>query len=64
MSLEQIKNELAGMPATQQDHLAAYLVHLRHQKDAVLRREITERIDDRDPQHWLTMDALREKWKD
>lgn len=64
MSLKQIKNELEGMPAAQQDHLAAYLVHLRHQKDAVLRREITERIDDRDPQHWLSVDALREKWKD
>ena len=64
MSLEQIKTELAEMPAEQQNYLAAYLVHLRHQKDAATRREITERMDDRNPQHWLSVAALREEWKD
>jgi hypothetical protein len=64
MSLEQIKSEMAELSPAQQDHLAAYLVHLRHQHDAATRREITERIDNRDPKHWLTVDALREKWKD
>ncbi|MEO7298282.1 MAG: hypothetical protein ABJC04_10340 [Verrucomicrobiota bacterium] len=64
MSLEQIKSELAEMPNEHQDLLAAYLVHLRHQRDAEIRREITARIDDKNPAHWISVDALREKWKD
>ena len=61
MNLEEIKTELAKMPTENQDHLAAYLVHLRHQRDAELRREITARIDDKNPAHWVTLDELREK---
>ena len=64
MSLDEIKAQLAGLPQTQQDHLAAYLVHLRHQRDAEARREITERIDDKNPDHWVPLSELREKWKD
>ncbi len=33
MTLEKIKEELATMPEEQQEHLAAYLVHLRHLRD-------------------------------
>ena len=36
--MEEIKTELAELPQEQQDHLAAYLVHLRHQKDAGVRK--------------------------
>lgn len=64
MSLQEIKSELAEMPEQQQDHLAAYLVHLRHQRDAVTRREITSSIDDKNPDHWVSLGELREKWKD
>ena len=64
MSLEEIKTELAEMPEEQQNHLAAYLVHLRHLKNAEVRREITQRIDDKNPAHWLSPVELREKWKD
>jgi hypothetical protein len=64
MSLAEIKTELAELPHEQQDHLAAYLVHLRHQRDAKTRREITARIDDKNPQQWISPAGLREKWKD
>jgi len=64
MSLEEIKVEVAEMALEQQDHLAAYLVHLRHQRDAKCRAEITARIDDKDPAKWVSLDALREHWKE
>ena len=64
MSLQEIKSGLAELPQEQQDHLAAYLVHLRHQRDAGLRREITTRLDDKNPDHWVSIDQLREQWKD
>lgn len=64
MSLEEIKTELAEMPREQQDHLVAYLVHLRHQRDATIPREIATRIDDKDSKNWVSLDDLKEKWKD
>ena len=64
MSLDEIKAEVAGMDLDQQDHLAAYLVHLRHQRDAKSRKEITARIDDKDLAKWISLDALEEAWKD
>ena len=64
MSLQEMKTEMAGLPQAQQDHLAAYLVHLRHARNPGVRREITERIDDKNPAHWISASELREKWKD
>ena len=64
MSLEEIKTCVAEMPQDQQDHLAAYLVHLRHQQDTRIRQEITARIDDKNPEQWISLSELRENWKD
>jgi len=64
MSLDQIKTELAELPQNEQDQLAAYLVHLRHQRDARASGEMNARLDDTAPDHWISADELREKWKD
>lgn len=64
MSFKEIKNGLAELPEEQQDQLAAYLVHLRHQRDAGLRREISSRLNDKNPDHWISVDQLRDRWKD
>jgi hypothetical protein len=64
VSLEDIKNEMANMPPQHQDQLAAYLVHLRHQRDPKICAEIQSRIEDRDPANWLSLDELKERWKD
>lgn len=64
MGIEQIKSEIAALAEEQQDHLAAYLVHLRHQRDDAVRREIAKKIDDKARQNWLTIDQLKEEWKD
>ena len=64
MSLEDIKSEIAGMTREEQDQLAAYLVHLRHEQDTKVRADITAKIDDKDPAHWVSLDELKEKWKD
>ena len=64
MNLEEIKTEVAGMSKEQQDHLAAYLVHLSHRRDSGLHQEITARIEDKDPGNWISLDQLKEQWKD
>jgi len=63
VSFKEIKNGLAELPEDQQDQLAAYLVHLRHQRDARLRDELSSRLDDKNPDHWISTDQLREHWK-
>jgi hypothetical protein len=64
VTLEQIKKQLASLPEEQQDHLGAYLVHLRHMRDPLLRQELTRQIDDRDPARWVSLDQLKEHWKE
>jgi hypothetical protein len=58
MSLQEIKSGLAELPQAEQDQLAAYLVHLRHQRDAGLRHEISARLNDKNPDHWISVDNV------
>jgi len=62
--LDEIKTGLAELPQEQQDQMAAYLVHLRHQRDAQVCSEMTGRLNDKNPENWISADELREKWKD
>lgn len=64
MSLEEIKTQLAELPIDRQDEIAAYLVHLRHLRSPGLAAEIASKIADKNPANWLSVDQLREKWKD
>jgi hypothetical protein len=64
MSLEDVKTAIAGMPQQDQDQLVAYLVHLRHQRDPSIAAELRTRIDDTDRANWLSLEELRERWKD
>jgi hypothetical protein len=64
VSFKEIKSGLADLPEEQQDHLAAYLVHLRHQRDAQLHRELSSRLNDKNPDRWISADQLRDHWKD
>jgi hypothetical protein len=64
MTLEEIKSKMASLPLEDQNHLAAYLVHLRHLHDPQIREEITARNDDHDPAKWVTAEDLRKEWSD
>jgi hypothetical protein len=64
MTVEQIKEEVSNLPETQQDQLVAYVVHLRHMRDASTRQELSRRMDDHDPAHWISVDQLKEHWKE
>jgi len=64
MSLEELKTQLAELPKDRQDEIAAYLVHLRHLRSPEIAAEISSKIDDNDSANWLTLDQLREQWKD
>jgi hypothetical protein len=63
MSIEQIKAEVAAMSVEQQNHLVAYVIHLRHERDPKLKEELARKMDDREPANWKTLDQLKEHWK-
>ena len=65
MDLDEIKTKVAGMSEDQQDHLVAYLIHLRHQRDAVaITQAIPPGNGDKDTTNWISLDQLKDRWKD
>jgi hypothetical protein len=57
VSFKEIKKGLAELSEEQQDRLAAYLIHLRYQLNAQVRRELSSRLDDKNPGSW-------ERWRE
>jgi hypothetical protein len=64
MTVEQIKEELSKLPEAQQDHVVAYVVHLRRMRDPSTRQELSRRMDDREPSHWISVDQFSEHWNE
>lgn len=50
-----MKREMAALPLEDQNELAAFLLHLRLERDPVWRTEMTRRIDDRTPEKWVPL---------
>ena len=63
MSFDQLIRNVEELPQKEQDRLAAFLVTLRHRRDDAIKKEMADRIDDKNRANWLTLDELREKWK-
>jgi len=63
MSLQSLKEKIMRLPIDQQDHLAAFLVHLRRQRDAKGLQQISSRIDDNQPENWISLEGLKAKWR-
>jgi hypothetical protein len=58
MSIQEIKAEIAAMPAKERRELAAYLVSLRHEDLVGYRTRMAKKIDDANPEHWVTLEEL------
>ena len=58
MSVQEIKDKLATLPRKEQDEVIAYLFHLRHEDDADYQGNISRRLKDPDPSHWLSPDQF------
>jgi hypothetical protein len=61
MSFEQLKHEVARLNSDEQAMLISYALQLRHEHDAEYRREVTERLNDRDKSHWLTPEEFERR---
>ena len=63
MSIEQIVHEAAALPEQQRKELIGRLIAIGRskQEEQEFKRRMAERIDDKDPSHWMTGDELRRR---
>jgi len=62
MSLAELKQEAAHLPAKQRRELIAFLVALQTGNDEQFKRSMAAKIDDRDPAHWLELNEARKRY--
>lgn len=61
MSFEQLKREVTTLSDREQAELIRYTLQLRYAQNAAYRREVTDRLNDRDKSHWLTPDEFEHR---
>lgn len=59
MSLADLKHEVERLLPEDRRHLLAFLITLEGRNDATQRAELERKIDDRDPEHWITLSEAR-----
>ena len=58
MTIQALKAEVEALPAEERRRLAAFLVALRHKDLTAYRSRIAEKIDDKDPENWVTLEEF------
>jgi predicted SnoaL-like aldol condensation-catalyzing enzyme len=61
MSIDAIKQELAGLDADGRQQIIAYLVSINQRENPEYRTKMARKIDDNDPAHWLTLEEFDQK---
>lgn len=61
MDLSIVQREIESLAPEDQDRLAAFLTVLRLKRDPAHVAELSRRLDDRSPEHWLRLDALKQR---
>jgi hypothetical protein len=64
MSLGQLKDQAAHLPLDEQRELIAFLVARQTEQDDDFRRNLADKIDDKDPSHWVELDGLRKRYSE
>ncbi len=58
MTVVDLQKEIASLEPDAQDQLAAFIVHLKHERDPEYCRELERRLDDRDAKNWVRLGDL------
>ena len=64
MSLTQLKEQAAHLPSPEQQELIAFLVAQQTTLDGGLQRELAQKIDDNNPDHWVELDELLKRYSE
>lgn len=58
METGELKSELAALDSKGRRQMIAFLLALEEQNNQEYREELARRIDDKDPNHWVSLDEL------
>ncbi len=58
MEAGELKSELAALDSKGRRQMIAFLLALEEQNNQEYREELARRIDDKDPNHWVSLDVL------
>jgi hypothetical protein len=61
MSIDAIKQELANLDDASRHQIMAFLVAMDDLKNPEYRASIARKIDDKDPNHWMTLEELERR---
>jgi hypothetical protein len=61
MSFAAVREEIERWDEEEQDRLAVYLAALRLQRTNEHAAELRRRLDDRDPESWMSLDEVRSR---
>jgi adenosyl cobinamide kinase/adenosyl cobinamide phosphate guanylyltransferase len=64
MSLQQLKEQVDHLALSEQKELIAYMLATQLNKDSELAERITQKLDDKDPKRWITLEELQERFAD
>ncbi len=59
MTVVDLKREIALLEPEAQNQLAAFIVHLNHERDPEYSQELERRLDDRDSKNWVPLGDLK-----
>ena len=63
MTITELQNAIRRCSNQHQDQLAAFLTLLRQQRDPEYLASLDQRINDHDPQHWVSLEVLKEQFR-
>ena len=61
MSLDELKSEIDRLSPEELQNLKAYLAIRQDMLDPEFRKELTRKIDDKNPTHWITLDEAEKR---
>ena len=61
VSIQEIKSELEALPVEERKELAAFLISLRHKDLAGYRAKMSDKIDDKSPENWMTLEEFDQR---
>jgi cytochrome oxidase Cu insertion factor (SCO1/SenC/PrrC family) len=61
MSIDALKQALAGLDDAGRHQIMAYLISIDDQKDAEYLAKLARKIDDKNPANWITLEELEKR---
>jgi len=64
MSLAQLKDQAAHLGLVEQRELIAFLISRQTEQDEEFKHALAQKIDDKDPSHWVELDDLKKRYSE